>query len=225
MELSKDQYQRQFSSKQTASDKHIAALKQAWKNRDFEIEMYWKRTTYFWGFMAAAFAGYFLVITKSSANDISNEAKVHLHHAEYLIICLGFIFSLAWFLANKGSKRWQENWERHIDMLEDNVTGPVYKTIVMNSSYSVSTTNRLVSSFVMVVWGILAGRYYCSHLSLCGEFNDISWITIVLTLITLYFAYLMSCKEKKKSKRSSERSPSGKEMFTFENRGYEYLEP
>ncbi len=35
-----------------------AALERAWKNRDFEIDKYWSRATYFWTFIASAFVGY-----------------------------------------------------------------------------------------------------------------------------------------------------------------------
>ena len=41
----------------------------------------------------------------------------------YVLACVGLIFSLAWFLTNRGSKYWQENWENHVDMLEDGTTG------------------------------------------------------------------------------------------------------
>jgi tRNA A-37 threonylcarbamoyl transferase component Bud32 len=34
------------------------ALKQALDIRKFEIDLYWKRATYFWAFIAVSFAGY-----------------------------------------------------------------------------------------------------------------------------------------------------------------------
>ncbi|WP_152002120.1 MULTISPECIES: hypothetical protein [Roseobacteraceae] len=34
-------------------EKTKAAYCQAHKNRDFEIELYWKRATYFWGFQVS----------------------------------------------------------------------------------------------------------------------------------------------------------------------------
>ena len=35
-----------------------AALEQAYEVRKFEIELYWKRATYFWTFIGASFAAY-----------------------------------------------------------------------------------------------------------------------------------------------------------------------
>ena len=84
----------------------------------------------------------------------------------YVIACVGLIFSLAWFLTNRGSKYWQENWENHVDMLEDHITGPLYKTVLHRpkpegfmakaiegpAPYSVSQINQWVSFFTIAVW-------------------------------------------------------------------------
>ena len=104
--------------------KYEEALNRAWKNRDFEIEMYWKRATYFWVFLATTFAGYFALLTVDM-DKVENKIDVYL--LELVIISLGICFSLSWFLVNRGSKKWQENWEAHIDILENKVTGPIYK--------------------------------------------------------------------------------------------------
>ncbi len=126
------------------SSKKVAALDRAWKNRDFEIDKYWSRATYFWAFIAAAFAGYLAAKDKDVSGDFSQLPLV--------LVCLGFIFSLSWLLVNIGSKKWQENWEKHIDLLEDGVTGPLYKTVLKKHSYSVSNVNITVSAFVIAVW-------------------------------------------------------------------------
>lgn len=139
------------------------ALIQALDIRKFEIELYWKRATYFWTFTAAIFAGYFLVLTKSHP---SNKLLC-------LMGCLGFAFTLCWYLVNKGSKFWQNNWERHVDLLEDEKIGPLYKTIVFGRGlkvgraakfisvfflpaieypFSVSKVNQMLSFYVCLVW-------------------------------------------------------------------------
>jgi hypothetical protein len=38
------------------------ALEHALDIRKFEIELYWKRASYFWTLIAAAFAAYFLIL-------------------------------------------------------------------------------------------------------------------------------------------------------------------
>ena len=62
----------------------------AWTIRSFEIELYWKRTNYFWLFQAATFTAYFLLTRESNRIEIP-----------FTIICLGIIFSLGWVLTNK----------------------------------------------------------------------------------------------------------------------------
>lgn len=128
------------SSKLTMQEK---ALDRAWKNRDFEIEMYWKRATYFWAFTAATFTGYILVLRFLDNINVPN--------IELLLAAMGLIFSISWYLVNKGSKKWQENWEKHIDLLENEITGPIYKTVLRKKAPSVSRVNMKVSLFVTFV--------------------------------------------------------------------------
>jgi hypothetical protein len=144
------------------------ALKQALDVRKFEIEQYWKRATYFWAFIAASLAGFGVVQT---AKEID-----HREQLSVAVGALGFVFSFAWWCVNSGSKRWQENWENHVDMLEDEFIGPLHKTVAGRpplkaqnqlgppplrllrhlmtgpSSFSVSKINQLVSIFVMLLW-------------------------------------------------------------------------
>jgi hypothetical protein len=69
------------------------------------------------------------------------------------------VFSVGWYLVNRGSKAWQKNWEAHVDLLEDEVIGPLYKTTINRYKYelmdpvdafpfSVSKINQLLSLFV-----------------------------------------------------------------------------
>ncbi|MBD3668362.1 MAG: hypothetical protein HUJ16_10400 [Kangiella sp.] len=135
------------------------AYRMAIDTRKFEIDMYWKRATYFWAFIAVTFAGYGLV--KQADEPDQNLA--------FFLACFGFILSFAWFYANKGSKQWQENWEHHVDHLEDEVTGPLYKTVLRRgdetkwhkkiktylvgpSSHSVSKINQLISLYMTLMW-------------------------------------------------------------------------
>src|ERR1051326_3059131 len=137
------------------------ALDNALDIRKFEIGLYWQRAAYFWALIAAAFAGYFAILSSE-----------HLEDKEYLafvIGCIGLLFTWAWFLVNRGSKYWQENWENHVDMLEDEHTGPLYKTVLHREEQtdliekyilgpapiSVSKVNQWVSSFTLCIWAAL----------------------------------------------------------------------
>lgn len=155
--ITQDEYDAAFK------DKEADALKQALDIRKFEIELYWKRATYFWTFIGATMAG-FLTIQASSAQNKQDIGVI--------LSCLGFVFSFAWVCANRGSKFWQENWEKHVDVLEDKVTGPLYKIVMSRnsmdkisekavhlvtgpSSISVSKINQIISVYVSMLWVFL----------------------------------------------------------------------
>src|SRR5258708_36720775 len=63
------------------------ALKHALDIRKFEIELYWKRATYFWTLIAASFAGYFALQNVEAAKR--NESSI------FIITCIGFVLSFA----------------------------------------------------------------------------------------------------------------------------------
>src|SRR5688572_19281070 len=96
--LSKDEYDSLLCDPKKAEK----AFTNAWEIRNFEIELYWKRATYFWAFVASTFVGYFALV---GAEKYSKPDR-YQHVEVYFVICLGFIVSLAWLLTNRGSKQW-----------------------------------------------------------------------------------------------------------------------
>ena len=142
----------------TEEDLNKAALERAHDLRKFEIDLYWKRATYFWTLIAATLAGFVLVQTSS---DPSIKANMSV-----LLACLGIVFSFGWFCVNRGSKFWQENWEFHVDMLENAIDGPLYKVVISRGrsmgekwlsrllfgKISVSKVNQLISVIVTLMW-------------------------------------------------------------------------
>jgi hypothetical protein len=140
-QISEEEYKNLFELDEKRPDHKKAkrALKYAWDIRKFEIELYWKRSTHFWTLIGAIFAGYFVVL---GSDKIENKDFYTL-----IISCAGLLFSVAWHLANLGSKFWQENWEYQIDMLEDELIGPLYKTTLSKNkdlSYSVTKINKIL---------------------------------------------------------------------------------
>lgn len=165
-----------------------AAFEKAWEIRNFEIKLYWQRATYFWAFIAASFAGYIAIISsyKYPAN--------FLFELQYYVICLGLIFSIAWCLVNWGSKKWQENWEGHIDRLEEPFTGPLYKVVRSGLNFSVSKINILVSVFIAAIWLSLAIQYLIkySNITKCNNLDPLYIIVsslITLSVIILFFTW------------------------------------
>lgn len=163
------------------SSKYEKALEIALDIRKFEIELYWKRATYFWTFIAASFAGYALVYKMAGEGD---SWLLHVFSS------LGLLFSISWYLVNRGSKFWQNNWERHVDLLEDHVMGPLYKIIAKNpksqnplisaAPYSVSKINQILSVFISLFWFILMVK---SLLPLSLNL-DVDWFKLIVFIIT-----------------------------------------
>ena len=142
------------------------ALNHALEIRKFEIGLYWKRAAYFWTFIGATLGGYgFIKVRATPGADIDLFSLI--------LSCLGLVFSLGWVFVNKGSKQWQENWENHVDMLEDDSIGPLFKTTLRRprpggcccnhlnailydpAPYSVSKINAIISWFVTILWALL----------------------------------------------------------------------
>src|ERR1700704_844080 len=193
-----EDYRSSFGGKKSDATKTEKALDNALDIRKFEIGLYWQRAAYFWALISVAFAGYFAILSAEHLDD-----KEYL---AYIVSCIGFLFTWAWFLVNRGSKYWQENWENHVDMLEDEVMGPLYKTVLHRpeqtsflqkhiigpKAISVSKINQWVSCSVLCIWVMLA--YH--SLSLIGLTHTPSVKRIVIAVITLSFACLMFRKGK-----------------------------
>lgn len=126
------------------------ALNKAHDIRKFEIELYWKRTLYFWGFQVVIFAGLVAAKTGNNPNEFLS----------LIFSILGLMISVAWYFVNIGAKFWHENWELHIDLLEQEITGNLHKNILSysdkkNDTYSVSRINTSVSIGFLIVWFLI----------------------------------------------------------------------
>lgn len=121
--------------------------------RAFEIELFWKRSVFFWGFVAAAFIGYATLRGKDDSLAI-------------VLACLGWLCSVVWTLANRGSKFWFENWESKVQADEEHVTGPLFSDYgppehrgcwLSARRFSVSRLAIALSDFMVLTWtGLLA---------------------------------------------------------------------
>lgn len=135
----------------TKEDLINKALEIALDTRKFEIELYWKRTGYFVLFIGAIFVGYYNVFSNLKS-----------HWASLFIAALGFLLSLLWYMANRGSKFWQENWEAHIEELSTYLGTPIFGIIKSRKDsickvtghypFSVSKVNQMVSLIITISW-------------------------------------------------------------------------
>ncbi len=102
----------------------------------FEVELYWKRATYFWAFQLVAFAALGLLFKDGKLSD-----------PRLLVIpaSIGVITAFAGFLTARGSKFWQVNWESHVDLLESEVNMRLTQVIMCRKSgpqFSVTRVNE-----------------------------------------------------------------------------------
>jgi hypothetical protein len=74
--------------------------------RQFEIDLLWKRSLFFWGFISSAFVA--IAALKGERPRLA-----------LLIAAFGFVCSFVWSLVNRGSKYWQEQWEKKLERCED----------------------------------------------------------------------------------------------------------
>jgi len=136
-------------------------LEIALANRAFEIDLVWKRTLVFWGFVAVLFIGIVQAIDKSRALTVA-------------LVSLGGVFSLVWTLVSRGSKSWQESWEiKSANFLQERynrtglfrrASGPRAGVIwtMRSQPYSPSRLLIALSDFALLFWVGLLG--YMLHL-------------------------------------------------------------
>jgi hypothetical protein len=118
-----------------------------------EISLFWQRSLFFWGFTAAAFVAYGVLI-KELDRDLA-----------LAVSCFGLVCSVAWTLANRGSKYWQVAWEQKLKSVEISVLGSsVYSRTEQNTDqnwwgaarYSVTRLTIALSDFTILIWIALA---------------------------------------------------------------------
>lgn len=210
--ITKTEYYEPFFTRVTGNVKVHNALERAWKNRDFEIDKYWSRATYFWAFIASTFAAYLAIFS----SKLDGNTKFLL---SFIIIIVGLFLSIAWNLVTIGSKKWQENWEKHIDLLEDSYTGPLYKTVLNKETYSVSGINQIVSKFIISLWVFLL----IFHIRRIPANIQISRFDIGVLVLFLASTTFFCIKMIKKRKDFEVKSRGGK--YSFRRRFGDYQNP
>ncbi len=167
------------------------ALECALDLRKFEIELYWKRATYFWAFIAVIFTAFFAILGMDESENIDRGYLLG-------ISIVGYVFSFSWYLVNRGSKFWQQNWEMHVDLLEDEIMGSIYKTVYNTSKYklynildgyssSVSKINQLLSIIITISW---VGLIFISLINVIEKWSSILLLSIAI-LISVFISTII----------------------------------
>lgn len=166
-------------------------LKYAAEVRKFEIERFWQRSLFFWGFIGAAFVAYAQLSGKDGLS--------------FLVACFGLICSVAWTLQNRGSKYWQEAWEAKVESVENDVLGvhlfsnrePLQRRGFWGAgTFSVSKLAIALSDFTVLIWVALAVKAFRTLGGACPPVDA----TIAAVVTVVYIAMLFTC-------RQSERHP------------------
>lgn len=147
-ELPRDFYLLRLGCKPATRSKKMqeAALSRAYELRSFEIELVWKRATYFFLSQAAVFAAF--------GYTLRDMVTIGLVIPGSLAV-LGL--ATAWFgaLSSIGSRFWQQNWEHHIDLLESELEGDLHKTVMKKAgqlSFSVSRSQMSLAFTLVLFW-------------------------------------------------------------------------
>ncbi len=182
----KENYNKEFDSKMKEE-----AIVVALDIRKFEIDLYWKRAAYYWTFIAATFAAYFIL----------HKLEPKEHTLLFVLSCVGFTLSVAWYLANRGSKFWINNWEMHVDYLEDEKIGPLYKTVASSENfkfhklltaypYSVAKINQVVNLYIAGIWLFFSIYSLSMKFTWIEPFSHFNFFVIsVFTLLALFFLF------------------------------------
>lgn len=166
-------------------DSKLKKYEIALATRNFEIELFWKRSIFFWGFIASSFVGYTTVFKDSPS-------------LSFIISCFGFVCSVAWGLVNRGSKYWQENWESIVAEIEDDITGELFKSrsprktkgIWLSSrKFSVSKVTIALSDFTVLVWlGLMLFHVINSfQITLCDGKSLLILLAFLFSIIFVFF--------------------------------------
>jgi hypothetical protein len=161
------------------------------EGRKYEIDKFWQRSLFFWGFIGAAFIAY----AKAAGDHQSVETL--------FIACFGLICSVAWTLSNRGSKYWQEAWETKVERFEVRHLGIALfshqekqqkKGFWGAQLYSVSKLTILLSDFAALVWLIFALK--ASGLLTAHSFCPIRWPVVSFLAAVAYVGLLIVCGRK-----------------------------
>lgn len=144
-----------------------------------EIELFWKRSLFFWGFIAAA-----LVALATSYHDHPRLALG--------VTVFGTVCSLCWTLANRGSRRWHVHWEKMVQVEQKPIIGDLFGIRAKGEQgdfwlqarpYSVGKLTIALSDFVLCFWiGVLSYQVFSlvHHLAGAWEWRDIALATWVV---------------------------------------------
>lgn len=151
------------SSDRLQIDRYEASV----KAYQFELDLFWKRSLFFWGFIGAAF----VALT-------SKEATPRL---QVIIASFGFVCSMALTLVNRGSKFWYENWETKTQNTELFVTGVLYGKPEQGKR---ATPNHIPKLERLGRWLFKARKFSPSRLAVAlSDYMAVLWFCVAVSKV------------------------------------------
>jgi hypothetical protein len=173
-------------------EKNKFRLQVAMESRRFEIDLLWRRSLFFWGFITAAFGGFTWASTQRPTLAI-------------VFSVIAFVFSFIWSLVNRGSRYWHVNWELKVQALEDDVIGPMFKTQSSDERglwwsgrrYSPSRLMIALSDYVTFVAFMLLASQVFSSIRVPFGLNAAEWAAWIFAAGSLGWALLVRGKTRR----------------------------
>jgi len=165
------------------------------ETRNFEIELFWKRALFFWGFIASAFIAF---------------SALHKFNSGLIIFVssFGLICSISWALVNRGSKRWQENWERLVVKYGEEIDVKLFEEregVSLSSKgwldarkYSVSRLTIALSDYTSFIWFVLFLYSICQELGWKGLYVYKDCFVVGFAMFTFVFIFWLAASAKSK---------------------------
>ena len=158
----------------------LEQFKIALETRDFELELFWKRSAFFWAFIVSAFAG-FAALKKDSPGYA------------FAVACFGFVSSFVRTHANRGSKYRNEDWESKIieneKRTDPKLTFDVFGEEEVSQSswldgrrFSVSRLAIALSDFACFFWVVIIFQ------ELKRDFSDVQVVCDLFSHLKLVLA-------------------------------------
>ncbi|ARJ43490.1 hypothetical protein B1H58_16560 [Pantoea alhagi] len=130
--------------------------------RKFEIDLYWKRTTYVWTLIASLITVTGLLLAAYYRLNMAPEDKRALLGLVASVAVVGVLLTIIATKIIQGGEYWQKNWEYHVNLLEPLFSGRIYSTLINTTAkrHSISKLNRALYILFLGVWLFLAEGIY-----------------------------------------------------------------
>lgn len=159
-----------------------SAFEKAHDIRKFEIGLYWQRSAYMWGFITVLTAVCAYCFTKLvDQGEGANQSKNIIVAVSLIASFMGLVFTQMWRRLSATSKYWQENWEYHINVLEEYVSGNLHKIHFYNAKkpfrrYSIHEIFTVIINRVFAFWWFMVIVSFLGFFEVSGNKFISNWL-------------------------------------------------